>query len=235
VDRITRHDLKTDKFVEEVAHSVEYLDVHRSQVIRYGAIALAVLVAAGGTWWFMQSRKAERQTALYEAIETYNTRVSTGSVPQGMKIFRTEAERNATIAKDLGALVQKYSGSDEAAVATYLLGVNAADQGNIADASRYLKQAAEGGNADYASLAKLSLADIYVAEGKTADAEKLAREIVAKPTTLVSKDQASLALARIIAKTKPDEARKLLEPMRTTNGASSRVAIQAMADLGLVK
>ena len=235
MDRITRHDLKTDKFVEEVAHSVEYLDVHRSQVVRYGVAAIAVLVAAGGIWWYTQSRKAERQSALYDAIETYNTRVNTGSVPEGMKNFRSEAERTAAISKNLGALVQKYSGSDEASVATYLLGVNAADQGNIADASRYLKQAAEGGNADYASLAKLSLADIYFAEGKAADAEKVVREIVANPTTLVSKDQASLALARIIAKTKPDEARKLLEPMRTANGTSSRVAIQAMADLGLVK
>lgn len=235
MDRITRHDLKTDKFVEEVAHSVEYLEGHRSQVARYGAAVIAVLLAAGGIWWYMQSRKAERQTALYDAIETYNTRVNTGSAPEGMKIFRTEAERNAAIAKDLGGLVQKYSGSDEAAVATYLLGVNAADQGNIADASRYLKQAAEGGNADYASLAKLSLADIYFSEGKAADAEKMAREIVASPTTLVSKEQASLSLARIIAKTKPEEARKLLEPMRTTNGTASRVAIQAMADLGLAK
>jgi predicted negative regulator of RcsB-dependent stress response len=235
VDRITRHDLKTDKFVEEVAHSVEYLEGHRSQVIRYGAIVIAVLVAAGGLWWFMQNRKAERQTALYEAIETYNTRVTATPGPEGMKSFRTEAERTAAINKDLGALVQKYAGSDEAAVATYLLGVNAADQGNVADASRHLKQAAGSGNAEYGSLAKLSLADIYFAEGKVAEAEKLVREIVASPTTLVSKDQASLNLARIIARTKPDEARKLLEPMRTANNASSRVAIQAMADLGLVK
>ncbi len=235
MDRITRHDLKTDKFVEEVAHSVEYLEGHRSQVVRYGAIVVAVLVAAGGLWWFMQNRKAERQTALYEAIETYNTRVTATPGPEGMKSFRTEAERTAAINKDLGALVQKYNGSDEAAVATYLLGVNAADQGNVADASRYLKQAADSGNAEYGSLAKLSLADIYFAEGKIAEAEKLVREIVASPTTLVSKDQASLNLARIIARTKPDEARKLLEPMRTANNASSRVAIQAMADLGLVK
>lgn len=235
MDRITRHDLKTDKFVEQVTHSVEYLEGHRRQATLYGGIALAVLIAAGGVWWFMQSRKAERQTALYEAIETYNTRVSTTATPQGMKSFRTEGERVAAIQKDLGALVQKYAGSDEAAVATYLLGVNAADQGNIPDASRYLKQAADSGNTEYASLAKLSLADIYFAEGKNAEAEKVAREIVANPTTLVSKDQANLTLARIIAKTKPDEARKILEPMRTANSASSRVAIQAMADLGLAK
>lgn len=235
MDRITRHDLKTDKFVEEVAHSVEYLEGHRRQAAIYGAIALAILIAAGGIWWFMQNRKAERQSALYGAIETYNTRVNATPGPEGMKTFKTEADRTAAIGKDLGALVQKHSGSDEADVATYLLGVNAADQGNIADASRYLKQAADGGNGDYASLAKLSLADIYFAEGKSADAEKVARELVAKPTTLVSKDQASLTLARIIAKTKPDEARKILEPMRTSTGAASRVAIQAMSDLGLVK
>lgn len=234
MDRITRHDLKTDKFVTEVAHSVEYLEGHRGQVYRYGGIALAVLVAAGGIWWYMQSQKAERQAALYSAIETYNTRV-TPNPAEGMKTFRTETERSAAIAKDLGALVQKFSGSDEAAVATYLLGVNAADQGSISDASRYLKQASEGGSKEYASLAKLSLADIYFSEGKVADAEKLAKDLVANPTILVSKDQANLALARYIAKTKPDEARKILEPMRTVTGTTSRVAIQAMADLGLAK
>ena len=235
MDRITRHDLKTDKFVEEVANSVQYLEVHRRQVMLYGGIALAVLLVAGGAWWYTQSRKAERQLALYEAIDTYNTQVSPSPGPEGTKSFRTEAERTAAIGKELGALVQKYSGSDEAAVATYLLGVSAADQGNIADASRYLKQAGDSGNAEYGSLAKLALADIYYAEGKSADAEKEARELLAKPTSLVSKDQASLVLAKVIAKSKPDEARKLLEPMRATNGSVSRAAIQALSDLGLAK
>ena len=234
MDRVTRHDLKTDKFVEEVGQTVSFLEEHRQQAIRYGAIALAVVVAAAGTYYYLQSRGAERQQALHQAVATYNARV-TPDTREGQRTFPTDAEKDKAIDKELGGLMTKYSGSDEAVVATYLMGVHAADKGKMADAARYLKQASEGGNKDYSSLAKLSLADIYAADGKTADAEKLLRDVMANPTVLVTKEQATLNLARILAKNKPEEARKLLEPLRTVSGAVSRSAIQALTDLGLAK
>ncbi|MBI5084935.1 MAG: tetratricopeptide repeat protein [Acidobacteria bacterium] len=235
MDRLTRHELKSDKFVEEVGQTVHFLEAHRAQVIRYGAIAVAVLLVAGGTYFYMKQRAVERQQALYDAMQTYNARVLPGDPPAGMKAFKTAEARNEAIAKEMGVLMTKFSGSDEAAIATYLMGMNAVDQGKLADAERYLKKAVEDGGKDYASLAKLSLSEVYVAEGKTADAEKLLRELVASPTMLVTKENSTIALARVLAKSKPDEARKLLEPLRAQAGSASRFAIQTMAELGLAK
>ncbi len=233
MDRLTRHDLKTDKFVEEVGQTVHFLEEHRSQAVRYGGIALAVLAVAIGGYYWQQSRKAERQSALYEAVNTYNSRVSP-STQEGMKTFPTQGAKNEAVQKELNALASTYSGSEEAAVATYLLGLNAADSGNIDAAKTYLKKAAEDAGKDYASLAKLALADLYGKEGNVAECEKLLRDLVSNPTTLVTKEQASVTLARLIASRKPNEARALLEPLRTSTGAVSRVAIQAMSELGLV-
>jgi hypothetical protein len=79
------------------------------------------------------------------------------------------------------------------------------------------------------------LAQVYASEGKVADSEKLLREIMNNPTVTVSKEQATLTLARILSRTKPDEARKLMEPLRTQTGAVSRIAINEMTELGLSK
>ena len=77
----------------------------------------------------------------------------------------------------------------------------------------------------YAALGKLSLAQVYLSAGRNADAEKLLRSLYEKPSVSVSKEQAAIALARAIAVSKPAEARKLLEPLRSQRPAISQTAI----------
>ena len=52
-----------------------------------------------------------------------------------------------------------------------------------------------------------------------AEAEKLLRSLIDDPTILVSKEQATIALAKVVAKKNPAEARKLLEPLRAASAA----------------
>jgi hypothetical protein len=75
-------------------------------------------------------------------------------------------------------------------------------------------------------LAKLSLAQIYFSDGRTAQGETALRELIAKPTVFVSKEQATIMLARFLGPTKPEEARKLLEPLITVPGGVSQVAVE---------
>ena len=85
----------------------------------------------------------------------------------------------------------------------------------------------------YNSVAKLSMAQIYASQGKTDEAEKLLRQLVDKPTMFVSKEQATLDLAQLIAKKNPAEARKLLEPLSASpRSAVSRAAVAAMGSIG---
>jgi predicted negative regulator of RcsB-dependent stress response len=111
------------------------------------------------------------------------------------------------------------------------LAATAADAGNLGEAEKQFRAVADSGNQNYASLAKLSLANIYQAQGKQSEGENLLRSLVDKPTAFVSKEQATIALARYLAGKNPAEARKILEPLRTERGPVSRTALAALSEI----
>ena len=108
---------------------------------------------------------------------------------------------------------------------------DSADAGKMDEAERRYRDIADSAPKVYASLAKLSLAQVYVAEGKTGDAEKVLRDLIAHPTLMVSKEQAAIALGRLLAKTNPVEARKILEPLRAERSTVSQAAVAALGDV----
>jgi predicted negative regulator of RcsB-dependent stress response len=230
VDSVHRKELKHDKFVEQVGHSVEYAASHRSQVAKWGGAALALLLVVGGVYWFISHQRSERQAALHSAMQTYEAGVGQ-SGNEFVKSFATQEEKDKAVIKDLGEVANKYSGKEEGRIAKYFLGLYYADKGNLTDAEKQLKPVADSGKDAYASQAKLSLAQIYESSGRDAEAEKLLRALIADPTILVSKEQATIALAKVMAKKNPAEARKLLEPLRGERGPISRAAISALGDI----
>jgi TolA-binding protein len=230
VDRAHRRELKHDKFVEQVGHSVEYAAGHKSQIIRYGGAALALLVVGFGWYFYSNHQKSMRQQALRDAMRVQEAQIGP-STSEFVVSFPTEAEKDKAVEKAFTEVSNKYSGSSEGAIARYFLGISAADDGKLADAEKHFKAVADSREEPYSSQAKLSLAQVYEATGRTADAEKLLRSMISDPTILVSKEQATVALGRLLAKTKPDEARKLLEPLRTERGPVSRAAISALGEM----
>lgn len=228
MDRITRHDLKTDQFAEQVGHIVEEVEAHRSQVIRYGAVAVAAVLLVGGVYWFVHSRHQSRQLELAKVMRIWTAQV--GAPGGGEYSFADDAAKQKAFTKAANDFIANHSGSDQAGAAEYLLGVRASDEGKLDVAERYFKQATADGGSEYGALAKLALADVYATQGKTADAEKLLKELIEKPSVMVSKDQATIALAKIYLKSRPIEARKLLEPLRTQTTAVGRVAVALLAE-----
>ena len=232
MDRITRKELKTDKFREEFAHTVEYVELHRRQVIRYGAIVLALILAVIGWRYHSKQKALERQAVLHAAMEIQNRQIGPDTGNEFLPTYPTVEARAAAAAKAFNELIAKYPGTEEAQIAYYYLGVVSLDTGKTADAEKYFKIAAEGRNRDYASLAAYSLAHVEFSLGKPAEGERLLRQLMEKPTIFVSKDQAAISLARLIAPTRPNEARKMLEPLLTSpNNAVSRAALSAAAEL----
>ena len=75
------------------------------------------------------------------------------------------------------------------------------------------------------------MAELLQGQGKTAEAEAMLRGLLADPTYMVPKEQSTIQLARYIAKTKPEEARKLLEPLRTARAPISTPAIEVLGGL----
>jgi predicted negative regulator of RcsB-dependent stress response len=230
VDSVHRKELKHDKFVEQVGHSVEYAAEHREQMIKWGGAALAVLVVAAGIYWYISYQHSVRQEALHNAMNSYEAGVGTNG-NEYLKSFPTQADKDKAVIKDLSEVASKYNGKEEGRIAQYFLGLYYADKGNMADAEKQLKPVAESGKDAYASQAKLSLAQVYESTGRLADAEKLLRSVLDDPTILVSKEQATIALAKVLSKKNPAEARKMLEPLRAERGPVSRAAITALGDI----
>jgi predicted negative regulator of RcsB-dependent stress response len=223
VDRTTRHELKSDQFVEQVGHIVEQVEEHRSEVVRYAVAGVLAVLLVGGGYWFYQSRKTARGEALNKVIRTWTAPVGG---PPGDYHFDTPEAQNKALTTAANALISKYSGSDEAGAAAFVLASQSADQGKMSEAERYYNMAAADGGAEYGSLAKLALADLAAGSNKPAEAERLYKELIAKPSALVSKDQATIQLARLyMANHRGTEAVKLLEPLRTQSSTAGRLAM----------
>lgn len=228
--RITRKELKSDKFALEVEQTVDFVTAHRRELTLYGSIAAAVAVVAVGIYYYMGHEHMVRETALGEAIQMQEAPV--GPPASGPRLsFPTEEAKRTAVTKVFGEIASKYPGSSEGAIAKYYLGSIAADQGKMPAAEKLFQEAANSGDNNYGPLARFSLAQVYFAEGRPADAEKILRDLMQHPSVFVSKEQATIALAKGIAPKRPDEARKLLEPLRTGGGAVAQNAITAIGEL----
>ena len=230
MDRAHRQELKHDKFVEQVGHTVEYATEHKKQITRWTTIGLVALLVAVAAYYYTGHQAAARQEALAAALRVQEAQV--GQAQNAfLTSFPTQAEKDKAVEKAWNDLANRYSGSAEAMVAHHYLGVNAADKGNLPEAEKHFKQVADSGKDSYAALSKMSLADIYAGTNRVSEAEKMLRSIIDEPTPTVSKEQATIALARLIASTRPADARKLLEPLRTERGAVSRAALNALGEI----
>jgi predicted negative regulator of RcsB-dependent stress response len=229
VDRLSRKDLKTDKFAVEVGHTMEYVAEHKSQVKLYGLIALGVLVVGGAYYWYSSHQNAVRQQDLAAAIQVEDGTVGTPQPP--LPNFPTQEEKDKARTKAFADVVAKHPGSQEAAIAMMYLASYQSDKANYSEAEKVYKQIIDSAPKDYVAVAKVALANVYSAQGKTIDAEKVLREVVSNPTVFVSKEEATIHLAEVMAQTNPGEARKILEPLRGARSTVSKAAVRVLGGL----
>jgi predicted negative regulator of RcsB-dependent stress response len=228
VARISRKELKSDKFAEDVGLTVTFFEEHRKDVIRYGGIGLAVAVVVFSFIVYQRHQKTAREEALTHAITIQESQVSSAPLPY---TFPSQDAKDQASIKAFSDIASNDSGSNEGEIAEYYLGSILADQGKLAEAEKHFLLVADKANANYASLAKLALADIYYGDGRNAQGEKNLRDLMDRPTVFVSKDEATLELATHLAKQNPAEARKLLAPIRAGRGTIATRAQMLYAEL----
>ena len=230
MSRITRKELKTDKFALEVEHGISFFEHHRNETVKYGAIGIVALVLIFGyLYYYLPVQRRARQASLTAAIRVQEAGV--GQSGNGGLVFPTQEAKDQETLRVFGEVQAKYSGSAEGEIAQYYLGAIKADQGKLADAEKAFQEVSQKGGEKYAALSKLSLAQIYFSDGRADQGEKLLRDLIANPTVFVSSDQATVLLARLMAPKKPAEARKLLEPLRTRLGHVGQIALSLLAEL----
>jgi predicted negative regulator of RcsB-dependent stress response len=224
VKRQTRKQLKTDNFAKDVGLTFSFLNEHRTETIRYGLIGLAVVILGVGYYFYSRYQATAREAALTDAMKVDEAIIGPSPSPTNIN-FPTQAEKDKARTKAFTDLALKYHGTVEGAIGGIYVAAEQSDKGNFAAAEKMYKDVVDSAPDDYASEARISLAHVYAAEGKTAEAEKLMRYQIDHPTALVSKDEATLELADILAPTNRDEALKLVGPLRSARTAVSKVAL----------
>jgi predicted negative regulator of RcsB-dependent stress response len=228
---LTRKELlKQDRFKVEAAHTVDYLSTHRKETVRYGGIALVLIVVVAAVFYYRSSQVSVREQILGEAIALSSAPV--GAAPQGGgPSFPTQPAKDDAVTKAFTKLAADYSGTEEAYIAEYYLGGKAMDAGKVDDARRKYQDVADHANPNYASIAKLALAQLDFAEDRLAESEALLKGLMDHPTDLVSKAQATFTYAKVISKARPEEARKMFLQLVSEKSDVSQIAVTAMNDL----
>ena len=113
--------------------------------------------------------------------------------------FDTEEEKDKAREQAFADVAARFGGTQEGAIAEIYLAGWAVDKGDLAGAEKRFKRVVDDAPAAYAALARLALAQVYASESKTADAEKVLRELIANPAPTVSKEQATIVLGQVLA------------------------------------
>jgi predicted negative regulator of RcsB-dependent stress response len=230
VDRQLKKVVKNDEFKEKVWLGIDFLKVHGAEAKKYGAIAAAVLVVGVAIYFYIGHQAEAREEALAHALRVDQATV--GSNTQAANLhYNTQEEKDKASETAFRELASKYPGTQEGAIALMNLGQAAVDRGDMPEGEKDLKSVVDSAPSAYSSQAAVALATLYNIEGKSADAQKLLENLVKNPTVTVSKEEAQLALARVIAKTDPDKARKILEELQKSRNTISKAAVSEMGEI----
>lgn len=231
---MTRHELKDqvqhDQFTDSVSTALNYASSHRQRFIHWGVTAAVVAILIAGAIWFNSYRRAQRERDLQAVFSVLDAQV--GPHNDYVKTFATQDEKLQASIKALSGVVAKDGGTREGYLAQYYLGTLKVQKNDAKGAEADLRAVASS-SSDSAALAKIALAQLYIASKRTADAKNLLRSLVNKPTDLVSKSQAEVLMAQLVSSVNPQEAKHILQGLKTPNAspAVTRAADQVSAQL----
>jgi len=234
VQSYTRHQLKEDKFQEVTRGAIAQAQAHRQSLTVAGiAVLVAVLVFGGfGYWRNLQDEQAS--VAVGQAMNTYSAPIRTQDAVADPSIvsFSSTAERDKEAEKQFQAIADKYPHTDSGKNAVYMTGVVALDAGDYPGAEAKFKKAADQGNKEISSLAKMGLASVYEATNRDKDAINLYNELIKKPTASVSAARVQFALASVYEKKDPAQAKKIYDQLAADKSPTvAQIAKQKQSEL----
>lgn len=128
MDRKTRHDIKHDKFLDEIGNAYEVVNTHR-RTLTMAVAGLAVIVAIAFAFSLYRGSQEEKaQVLLADALQTMSAPVGPGAT--GDEAYETEAERAAAAKTKFQGVVEEYGSSDAAEIAELNLATIAAIEGD---------------------------------------------------------------------------------------------------------
>ena len=216
--RIQRQELKHDEFVDSVDAFLLYLEDNWR---RLTVIALAVLLGGGsigGYIWYSRDQEQRAGTALTAGLFTLQAPVQAG-LPQlpgegPERIFTSEQAKYEAARKEFNAIRTEFPRTRSALLAAFYVALCDHQLGKTDAAVTALEELTRARDTNVAAQARLTLAGFYQQRGRSADAEKLYRQLADNPTVTVPRSLALLELATLKTQTDPAAARKLFDEIK---------------------
>ncbi len=228
----TRHQLKQDRFskvtIEAAENAAHWTEEHKTKLIVIVVAVVVIAAIAFGGWYYINSQDEKASGELSTAVRTLETPIRPAGVPAqpGYDSFASTQERGTTARKQFQAIADKYPHTRTADMARYFVGLASAQLDDNAAAERSLQETAASSNADLAALGKFALASVYRAENKGTQAVDLYKQLIDKPTIVVSKATAQLELAGFYeTQKKPDEAKRIYDQVEKENPATEAASL----------
>lgn len=143
MDRQHRHDLKHDRFVDEIGALTDRARANQRGLLTIALAIVGIAVVAYGIYFYRSNREAKAQVELGKAINTIESPLKSQANPQdpaqANARFTTDAERSAAAEKEFKTVRENFGSTDAADVAGLYLARMAAARGDVAAARKFLE------------------------------------------------------------------------------------------------
>jgi predicted negative regulator of RcsB-dependent stress response len=213
---ILRKDLKKDEIREKFVHGVESVASHQQALWIVITAALVVALAVFGWNTYAKRQTAKASAALDDAMKIFQARIRTPGEPVDPTEITYLDEKNkfADSENKFLLVASQYGRTKPGQMARYYEALSEVQLKKYGDAEKNLGQVVSIGDENLASLAKFQLAEVYQRENKGSQAVDLYKQLSDKPSVLVPKPMAMLALADYYRKTDPAQAAKLYNQVK---------------------
>jgi TolA-binding protein len=235
-----RHQLKEDRFskatLEAAGKTVDWTQEHQGKLLAAAAALVIIAAIAYGGWYYLNVQDEKASFEMTAAVRTFEMPLRPPGTPEqpGYPTFQSSTERATAARKQFQQIADKYSATKTGKMARYFIGLTSAQLGDYSAAEHNLQEAANSSNTDLASLGKFALASVYAAQKKDSQAIDLYKQVIDKPTILVSKTAAQVELAGFYESLqKPDEAKKIYEQIQKENPGTEAASLAQRRVTGL--
>ena len=162
--KLTRKQLKKDRFVEEVGEAVGFFSTHRNLIAGVAAAIIVLAVAGGGYYRYAQQQDVQARLEFQEAMANYYGEVSLDTIP-GRVTFATTIEKEMRTEESLKKVAEVYSGRFEGQAARLYLALYELRDGDTEEGMKMIEDVIDTSNPDVAALARKAIADQLQREG----------------------------------------------------------------------
>jgi outer membrane protein assembly factor BamD (BamD/ComL family) len=175
MDRQHRHDLKHDKFVDEIGVLTDRARANQRLLFTIGIGLVAIAVITYGVFFYRSNQEEKAQLALASAIDTIEAQVADAQTTQQnpnqpAPKFKTADERNASAEKEFREVQSKFGGTDAADIAGLYLARLSVGKGDVAAARKGLQTFIDehGSHPLLGASARYSLYQLRIENGEAA-------------------------------------------------------------------